>query len=49
MASTERTGKPQFSLPAFDTHGGPTAVTTESFSPQSQAWLDHGFAFLSIN
>jgi dipeptidyl aminopeptidase/acylaminoacyl peptidase len=33
----------------LETHGGPTAVTTESFSPQSQAWLDHGFAFLTIN
>lgn len=31
------------------THGGPEAVTTEQFSPMSQAWLDHGFAFLSIN
>src|ERR687886_3027264 len=33
----------------LETNGGPTAVTTESFSPQSQAWLDHGFAFLTIN
>jgi dipeptidyl aminopeptidase/acylaminoacyl peptidase len=24
-------------------------VATESFSPGSQAWLDHGFAFLTIN
>ena len=31
------------------THGGPTGVTTEAFSPASQAWLDHGFAWLSIN
>jgi len=31
------------------THGGPTAVATETFSPEAQAWLDHGFAFLSIN
>jgi hypothetical protein len=36
MASTERTGKPQFSLPAFDTHGEPTAVTTESFSHKAR-------------
>ncbi len=31
------------------THGGPTAVMTEAFLPSSQAWLDHGFAFLTIN
>ena len=30
-------------------HGGPTAVMSEMFSPASQAWLDHGFAFCSIN
>jgi dipeptidyl aminopeptidase/acylaminoacyl peptidase len=31
------------------THGGPTAVQTDTFSAGSQAWLDHGFAFFSIN
>jgi dipeptidyl aminopeptidase/acylaminoacyl peptidase len=31
------------------THGGPTTVITEGFSPQSQMWMDHGFAFLTIN
>lgn len=31
------------------THGGPESVTTEMFNPLSQAWLDHGFAFLSVN
>jgi dipeptidyl aminopeptidase/acylaminoacyl peptidase len=31
------------------THGGPEFVMTEVFGPASQAWLDHGFAFLSIN
>jgi dipeptidyl aminopeptidase/acylaminoacyl peptidase len=31
------------------THGGPTAAQLECFSPGSQAWLDHGFAFLTIN
>jgi dipeptidyl aminopeptidase/acylaminoacyl peptidase len=30
-------------------HGGPEAATMESFSPSSQAWLDHGYAWLSIN
>ncbi len=30
-------------------HGGPTAVMSEMFSPASQAWIDHGFAFCSIN
>jgi dipeptidyl aminopeptidase/acylaminoacyl peptidase len=31
------------------THGGPTAVMTEMFAPSAQTWLDHGFAWLSIN
>jgi dipeptidyl aminopeptidase/acylaminoacyl peptidase len=31
------------------THGGPTAVMTETFLPESQAWLDHGFAFMTVN
>ncbi len=30
-------------------HGGPTTVMTDIYSPESQAWLDHGFAFFSIN
>ena len=30
-------------------HGGPTVVMSEMFSPASQAWLDHGYAFCSIN
>jgi Tol biopolymer transport system component/dienelactone hydrolase len=33
----------------LETHGGPTAVQTESFAPGSQCWLDHGFAYLTIN
>ncbi len=33
----------------LETHGGPTAVETETFSAGSQAWLDAGFAFLTIN
>jgi dipeptidyl aminopeptidase/acylaminoacyl peptidase len=31
------------------THGGPTAVETNVFDSMSQAWLDHGFAFISVN
>jgi dipeptidyl aminopeptidase/acylaminoacyl peptidase len=31
------------------THGGPESVQVEEFSPEAQAWLDHGFAWLSIN
>jgi dipeptidyl aminopeptidase/acylaminoacyl peptidase len=31
------------------THGGPESVQTEEFSPEAQAWLDHGFAWFSIN
>jgi pimeloyl-ACP methyl ester carboxylesterase len=30
-------------------HGGPESVMTEVFSPMSQCWLDHGFAYLTIN
>jgi dipeptidyl aminopeptidase/acylaminoacyl peptidase len=33
----------------LEMHGGPTSVVLEEFSPGSQAWLDHGFAFLTIN
>jgi dipeptidyl aminopeptidase/acylaminoacyl peptidase len=33
----------------LNVHGGPTAVQMEAFSPRTEAWLDHGFAFLSIN
>jgi dipeptidyl aminopeptidase/acylaminoacyl peptidase len=31
------------------THGGPTSVQTETFYASAQAWLDHGFAFMSVN
>ncbi|MHB8599571.1 MAG: S9 family peptidase [Ktedonobacteraceae bacterium] len=33
----------------LETHGGPTAVEIERFAPGCQAWLDHGFAYLTIN
>jgi dipeptidyl aminopeptidase/acylaminoacyl peptidase len=33
----------------LETHGGPTSVMTEVYHANSQAWLDHGFAFLTIN
>jgi dipeptidyl aminopeptidase/acylaminoacyl peptidase len=33
----------------LETHGGPTAVQFNVFLPRSQAWLDHGFAYLTIN
>ena len=33
----------------LETHGGPSAVQTNSFSPNAQAWVEHGFAFLTIN
>lgn len=33
----------------LETHGGPSAATMESFSAGAQMWLDHGFAFLTIN
>ena len=30
-------------------HGGPVWVETNGFSPEGQAWLDHGFAYMSVN
>lgn len=30
-------------------HGGPTSVMTDVYSAGSQAWVDHGFAFMSVN
>ncbi len=33
----------------LETHGGPTAVQMETFSPNCQAWLDAGFAYCTIN
>jgi dipeptidyl aminopeptidase/acylaminoacyl peptidase len=33
----------------LETHGGPTYAQFNVFSPRSQIWLDHGFAFASIN
>jgi dipeptidyl aminopeptidase/acylaminoacyl peptidase len=30
-------------------HGGPTAAMTAQFSPTCQAWVDSGFAVLSVN
>lgn len=33
----------------LDTHGGPTAVMMEYYSAGAQAWLDHGYAFATIN
>ncbi|NUM43193.1 MAG: S9 family peptidase [Anaerolineales bacterium] len=32
-----------------DMIGGPGGVQANSFNPGSQAWVDHGFAFLSVN
>ena len=30
-------------------HGGPTSVASPTFHPISQAWVDNGFALLSVN
>ncbi len=30
-------------------HGGPTTVTTETYKPDAQTWVDHGFAWMSVN
>ncbi|HME18806.1 MAG TPA: prolyl oligopeptidase family serine peptidase [Nitrososphaerales archaeon] len=33
----------------LETHGGPTAAQFNAFAPRSQVWLDHGFAYASVN
>ena len=33
----------------LETHGGPKGVTCPMYSPESQAWIDNGFSYLSIN
>lgn len=33
----------------LETHGGPTSVMCEYYSPNSQTWVDHGFAYFTIN
>lgn len=33
----------------IDIHGGPETVVGNTFSPDAQAWLDHGFAYLAVN
>ncbi len=46
-------GLPDVGIPPYPTilhtHGGPEAVATNSFYPLAQAWLDHGYAFLTVN
>lgn len=33
----------------IETHGGPESVAMQSFTPRAQAWVDRGFAYLTIN
>ncbi|MDF2989864.1 MAG: family peptidase [Microbacterium sp.] len=33
----------------LEVHGGPTFVVTDHFDPVAQAWIDEGFAFVSLN
>jgi dienelactone hydrolase len=33
----------------FDIHGGPAAFDQDSFSPDTAAWVDHGFAVVRVN
>jgi hypothetical protein len=46
-------GKPRVGDPPYpviiDTHGGPEGVMTNAYDPCAQAWMDHGYAFLSVN
>lgn len=41
-------GNPPFPT-ILQVHGGPASTTKEHFDPNCQAWLDHGFAWMSIN
>jgi dipeptidyl aminopeptidase/acylaminoacyl peptidase len=41
-------GEPPFPV-VLETHGGPTAATAANFHPAAQAFLDEGFAVLSLN
>jgi dipeptidyl aminopeptidase/acylaminoacyl peptidase len=33
----------------LETHGGPTAAQFDQWAPMAQAWLDHGYAVMSVN
>ena len=33
----------------LETHGGPTSVMSSMFSPKAQSWVDHGFAYFTVN
>jgi dipeptidyl aminopeptidase/acylaminoacyl peptidase len=41
-------GDPPYAV-VLETHGGPTSATFPTFSPGAQAFLDHGYAVLSVN
>lgn len=41
-------GEPPFAV-ILETHGGPTAASFANFTPDGQAFIDQGFAVLSIN
>lgn len=33
----------------IDIHGGPSSAQMNDYSPDAEAWLDHGFAWISVN
>ncbi|HZU86918.1 MAG TPA: prolyl oligopeptidase family serine peptidase [Anaerolineaceae bacterium] len=33
----------------IEIHGGPETVVGNTFSPNAQSWLDHGFAYIAVN
>lgn len=33
----------------IETHGGPFVVATDQFSPSALMWVDHGFAYCTVN
>jgi len=46
-------GLPSVGSPPYPTilhtHGGPEAVATNHYNQLAQAWIDHGYAFLTVN
>lgn len=42
------TGSPPYPM-VIHTHGGPEAVQAQEYLPDAQAWLDNGYAFLTVN
>ena len=46
-SSSETSGGPFPTI--LHVHGGPSGAVSNAFDASSQAWLDHGFAYLTVN